>query len=110
MEILAEAGDRSLPPFGVFKKSPLYPKYKDGIARILVYVRETMGAKNRVEERKCLLILFRMLSRWMAGARIPLMLKSVVQQLDRVPALVDRQFPGYRAAGLLPALIKAQRI
>ena len=97
-------------PFRVIAKQSYFPKYRESVASLGKYIDRFIKPKTRVERRKVVLILVRMLIRWMTEASVPVSYKTVALNLSKVPDLVDRQFPGYRQSGLLPILVKQTRV
>ena len=104
-------GDRgtSCPPPRVFQTMRAGAGFPAKAEVLLDYVRTFMLATKRVEQRAVVRLLVLVLIRRMTRDHVPVTLGTVVRNIPRIPAVTDEQFPGYREAGLLPALPRVLR-
>lgn len=105
-KILQESLKQNTPPLSVLKRnSPkLFTVLKNTNTFIDEYVCNDV-AKGKVILRSKSIVFYRLyvelMRRWFIELDIPLSLSAILHNHQKFPALVDRQFPGYVAAGLL---------
>lgn len=97
-------------PMASFRRTKYWASFRDGANTLADYVRTHVRPRNRVETRKAMTVLLKMLFRDFAKPRprkgsIPVSLGSVAYGLKRIPQVVDVAFPLYRESGLLRVLV-----
>ena len=92
-------------PKAAISAAGLKGKWEAAADRISSYV-ETHISSKRAEGMHAYVILIQMLIRHLSASGVPATHRNVIVNLEKVPALVDRQFPGYRENGLLPVIVK----
>lgn len=93
---------------GMLARNALYTQFQSRCLATTIYVDRFFQPKNRLERLKAFRLLTRVLLRFLENARVPITLKTVVQNLDKIPRLVDDEFPGYLESGVLPMLLQRQ--
>lgn len=99
------ARGQSCPPIGTAKRTRSWRQFKAGAAAVEEWMCDHVKARVPLKKRRALDIAFRVTARALEKQEIPVTFGTMSQALDRTPALVDVQFPGYREAGLLPVLL-----
>ena len=92
-----------LPPAGSRVYGVEYARNVDAIREL---IEENL--KNRTQARRFAVSKFlvdRLLD-WMNEKSIVLVGNSILKNLDRVPGILDSDFPGYRQNGILPSLFE----
>lgn len=97
----------SLPHYAIAMKSPAGPTFLRGASVVSSFVAEHIEPTTKAHRILAYRRFMKMLARWMVTCGIPVTLKNVAQNLDKVPAIVQRQFPGYLESGLLPMVLRA---
>jgi len=95
-------------PYHVFRARHNYGDFRRGAKIVLDYVGR-MRPKGRAEFRKGIIVLVRMLLRRLERDGITCSIGVVMKNLQRVPAIVDDAYPGYRVSGMLNWLITKTR-
>jgi len=108
-DVLTEHGCYSPIPYGTFKRLPQYKAFREAVPVVTSYVRQYLKPANRLEERKAYNVLLAMVCRWLKTVEIPRTVKTCVENLEKIPSLVEVRFPGYREAGMLPAILRAKK-
>lgn len=98
-------GVRSVPPPGVILRSPYAKDFRDGVAALVAYATEYLAPATRPELVLAVRVLLGVVTRRMQERRVPITLVSLCRALKAVEAAVEYEFPGYRASGLLAAVL-----
>lgn len=106
---LVEAAGPACPPLHAARRSKHWPAFSRSAPALLAFAAE-FKPRNRAERRAALMICVEVFSDWLAERRIPVYWSTLASGLDKVPGLVDRAFPGYRASGMLPAILRSRRV
>lgn len=99
-------------PLAVLLKSNAGSSFKRGAITMLEFARNELKAKTRMDEIRALRLLFRYILKDLAEAfngPIPATPRTLSARMERVAETVDKHFPAYRAAGLLPVLLQGGR-
>lgn len=102
---LRRLGVRTVPPSGVILRSPYAKDFRDGVAAVIGYATEYLQPRNRPELVLAVRVLLGVVTRRMQERRVPITLVSLCRALKAVEAAVEYEFPGYRASGLLQAVL-----
>lgn len=90
------------------KRTKVWPRFKQSTEIVIGYARE-FKPRNLIELRAALKICIELLiddiRNWTRP--VPISYAVVVNNLNRIPAVVDAAFPGYRASGCLGFIVKA---
>lgn len=110
---LAEHGCKRVPPLNVVLKFPHAGEFRKAAAAVAEFTDLYLSPRTRLDKAKAagLLAVFaaRSITAGAAYSRRPLSHRTLCQALARCEEVVDNAFPGYKAAGLLPMLLKRQR-
>lgn len=99
-------------PLNAVLKSNAGVAFRKGAAVMIAFCRNELKAKGRVAEIKALRLLLKHILKDLAEAfngPIPATPRVVAQRMERVAETVDRHFPLYRQAGLLPVILQGGR-
>lgn len=80
--------------------------YRGVTARLWAFARSAMPYSQRPEQMALLRLGIRMLAKNIEELQIPLTHATLMRQLERLPAVVNRGFPGYAQAGLLGMVVR----
>lgn len=106
VQVMAE-GKLRMPPFPVFTKMTLYPIYREGAPIFLEYIDENFKGVKKTERMRLTRILLRaIIFHVRAIPSIPISPTTIIRRIGEVSPIIDRQFPGYREAGLLKLLLR----
>jgi hypothetical protein len=92
-------------PYRILPRASHYKEFKAKASELAEWVRENLEPKTKLERKKGLSILIRILCRWLRDCNVPLSHRALTRNLQKVPGLVDREFPGYLESGLLPIVL-----
>lgn len=90
-------------PEAAIRRGPYWPAFQrgaDALAAFLLEYAPAVAAK-RLRRQMAYDRLLGVLARWLARIKVPVTPKTMIQNLEKIPALVDQQFPGYAQSGLL---------
>lgn len=104
--LLGHAGDRRALPLTVLLKSGAGKAFCQGVPLFMDFIRSEFGPARQVQTVKVVRVLLRCIATDLTRRSVPVCPRTVSQGLARVAAVVDKSFPGYREAGLLPFLLK----
>lgn len=96
-------------PLAALRRTTSYGTFSDGAKAVHAYVTDHMAPANRGELIKGLRLVMRTMLSTMDKKGWEVGLMSAALTLPRAPGMVDRAFPGYREARLLPCLLRAVR-
>lgn len=98
-------------PLGVVKRAPWWPKLKKDAAGIADYLTAHAPAvmTKRLVRQRAYYIVVGILVRWVERIGIPVTPRSLAQNMDKVPGILDQQFPGYAESGYLGWVFKSRR-
>ncbi len=100
---LIKRGGTNPPPAPVLRRMPWWKALEKGSRVVAEYLKknapDTMG--KRQSARRAVYVVVGVLIRWMERVHVPVTLRTVALNLDKVPGIMDQQFPGYAANGLL---------
>jgi hypothetical protein len=95
-----------VPPLAVFMSTgKLGPKLRRQCVRMTAYVERRFLAKRSASFLAVSRMLFRLMLDDLREKRIPIGPKTLVQQMERIEAVVETAFPGYADADALRAVI-----
>jgi hypothetical protein len=103
--VLAGRGFRKL-PLPVLLKSSAGKFFRRGVKTTMVYIRESFKPTCKAEVVKVVRLILRCIVRDLNRRSIPVCPKTICQGLERVQTVVERSYPGYATAGLLPVVLK----
>lgn len=97
-------------PFSVFKKSVKYKEFIKKYKELSIFYNEIIKNSD-IKNKKLLNIKLYNLSieiviNWVIDCEIPLCLSTVVNNIDKIPGLINKQFPGYLENNLCHLIIK----
>ncbi len=72
---------------------------------INVFINKNAPSVTKGQRRVLYRVFVRALYSWLIEADIPVNSKTLITNLDKLPGIVDRAFPGYIQAGLLGAIV-----
>jgi len=96
-----------VPPLVAVRSSKMYPSYRAGLLAVLAYLPRFKPA-NRLEKLKALRIVLDLAIKSTQRMNGPAIAR-LGMAFSNVGLLVEDAFPGYRASGLLPAVLKMSR-
>ncbi len=103
----AEAGAVRDVPLIVVSKQRHASSFKKGSAVLIIYAQRYFKPKNRADLVGVVRLLLGVLARYIVRqGKYPLTHASLSYKLEKVGAIVDLEFPGYRASGMLPFILK----
>lgn len=93
------------PSYNMLRKSSAYASSKEKVASLSQFFEQVSSSKLVQERilRLAISLLFDDLLHWQ---NVTISAHTVLQQLHRIPATLNRHFPGYAAAGLLTKVVK----
>lgn len=93
-------------PLGIAKRDRQWPAFREGAGALRRYVDVAFARKTHIERLRVYEFVLDLLYHWMLGAGVPFTVRGVAGNVGKVPWLVDRHFPGYRASGLLGMVVE----
>jgi hypothetical protein len=102
-------GGTTTPPYSVFRRGRDYKAFQRGAGIVSAYVVANFGKMRRAERQDVYELLVRRLAIWLRAGKIMPLMAPVGNNLQKIPALIDEWFPGYRESGLLPQVLVALR-
>lgn len=99
------------PPLSVFRKQAWWGAARSQATVVSGWIERNAPAvhKNLRHRRHAYYVVVGVLIRWLESVRVPVTPRTVALNLDKVPAVMDRQFPGYALNGLLEWVFRAAR-
>lgn len=97
------------PPPVVAAKLPHAKSLRGGCEVVKTFVDDVFNPRSRGARVKSYRILVDLVLAHLDRIGVPVSHSTLSKQLGKAPALVERAFPGYRAAGLLPAVLLARK-
>ena len=94
-------------PYRVFQGKQDFGPFRKKAVQISKYIKKAFQPKSTVEFDFCCKLCFRLLGQWLQDIGVPLGYRTLVNNSDRVPSLIDQAFPGYISAGILNRVIQA---
>lgn len=89
----------------------LYDRFISRALTILDFMDSSIGRINNDKERYYLFgLLARIYISNLVNSKIPISLLTVINNLDKIPAYVNNEFPGYKESGILNLLIHRERV
>lgn len=107
-QILSSKGFRTI-PWNRFQESRDLSAFTTKGEWLISYARKNFKPETRIQLSYTLILLTKLLTEWLEKINVPLSYRTLINNLDRIPSLVDESFPGYGKAGLLPAVVKNAR-
>lgn len=106
---LHRLGYSALPPLGIVLGMAFGHKIVKQSPRLRAFADRCVPGGSRSDRSALYRTFMLVLTRSVAQQNLPVSLKTLVDQLDRVPGLVSRAFPGYIESGLGRFLVKRHR-
>lgn len=108
LDLLRDRGSRL--PEGVIRRGPYWSAFRSAAPAIADYLREYAPsvAGKRVLRCAAYRRLLSVLARWLDRLKVPVTPKTMIQNMPKVPALMEQQFPGYATSGLLEWVFKSR--
>lgn len=94
-------------PYSRFQYTEAYKLWKFNLPLAMQFVSETWPDIQEVEKLGLLRYLLELLLEDLKRRGIPVLTSTMVRELQNLPMLFDRCFPGYRASGLSHLIVKA---
>lgn len=91
------------PGIAQLKRLGLYKKYKEAINELVPFFQSIEGTK--VERHASYLFFTKLVIEHLTDNKVLVSVKTVIQNLNKIPELFDKAFPGYIKAGILPWMI-----
>jgi len=88
----------------VMRRTADYPRLKQKVDSLFEYMRKITG--NRVEQQHLLNMSVEMLYQDLVELGIPVTALTIMRHIHRIPAVMNKQFPGYAEAGVLSMILK----
>lgn len=93
-------------PYVALARGKMFPVFRDAVPLLQEYVTTNMKPKNEgVRRRAVRIILGLVVQHVHAHCRAPLSTVTALRALPNFGAIIERQFPGYAEAGLLPIIL-----
>lgn len=83
----------------MLRASPAFPAFRKKLPTLMEYLSKV--SPNAIEQSAVLLVGVDLLRRYLIKQKLPVGSRVLMQHIHRVPAVLDLQFPGYAAAGML---------
>src|SRR6185436_13699453 len=98
-QVITTHGMRSVPwkSFQTTSDSKRFLKCAPWLAN---FVCKSFDPRTKIEKEFCYLFVFKSLVTWMERVSIPISYRTMINSMDRIPTIIDDNFPGYRKAGL----------
>lgn len=111
--LVAELGKKikkKQPPFHIFARQAGYKQFKEAFATTIDYISLAFRNEriNRAGKQRIYLIATKLVIDDFDTSPVPLSLKTLINGFSLFPSLMDRAFPGYTGAGVLPMLLRAK--
>ena len=91
------------PPWARFKTTSLIKRYRQACEAIEPFIDAIDG--TRVERTATLNLCLTLVINYLIDRHVPVSIKTIVQNLEKVPELVELSFPGYLQAGIFPWIV-----
>lgn len=106
---IVKRGAEKVPPVHVLRRARWWKSLESGSASVAAYIAKHAPdtAAKRQSRLRAYWIVVGVLIRWLERIHVPVTLQSVAQNLHKVPAVMDQQFPGYASNHLLEWVFKA---
>ena len=98
-------GGLSCPPWSTFQRLDILRHYEKGYQGLENYVSEQFSGVVRIERQKLYKIFGELLVSWMKENRVPMKIGLFFKNLNLVPELVSKAFPGYAEQGWLKVVL-----
>ena len=89
------------------RKSQQFKAFAAKVPSVMKYVREAVETRN--EQRVILELGARLLYQNLTETGLPAGARTVMSHLHRLPSVINREFPGYAASGLLGLIVSARK-
>lgn len=98
----ARATDQA-PPASVFRRAPWWAAFRRNAGVVTAWLKQNAPAtfKHKRRRRRAYYMVVGVLIRWLERVHVPVTPRSIALNLDKVPAVMDQQFPDYAASGLI---------
>lgn len=93
--------------FHQFQAARAYAAWKRAAPAYVQFLDATWPEASKVAKVAITTVLIDMLADDLAGMKVPVTLNSIVTNLERIPQLFDREFPGYRKMGMAHLVLAA---
>jgi hypothetical protein len=106
LEVIASAmarEDYSSP--SLLRKSSQFASFKTKVPALIEYLKPA-GSRN--QQRALLRLGVELLQKYMTGIGVPTGSRVIMQNIHRVPAVIETQFPGYAREGLLRMIMREE--
>lgn len=93
------------PPFPVFKKQTIYPKYKKAVDFLKQYLYTSLPEATERDKHRFYLLYMDILIENNKQVNFPISLKSCIYSYELFPSLLTMYFPGYGKSSLLKIVL-----
>lgn len=99
---------RACPPLGSARKTRVWSTFLKHAPGVIAYGKE-FQPQNRAELKRAFMLCVKTLATYLREVGTPIHYATIVRNLPKIEAVMDRAFPDYRAAGLLPMVFRMKR-
>lgn len=92
-------------PFATFRKLPNYRKFKIVSEQILALDAEWVPDQTKIQRCSMLSLYAQLVVDYMIDHGWQMYWPAILKALELLPAIVERQFPGYASNGMLPLVM-----
>lgn len=90
----------------LLRASPQFRSFRDKVPGVMTFIRNATTERN--EQRLLLDLAIDLLYRYLIKRGLPVGGRILMQQIHRVPDVINAQFPGYAQAGMLPMIVRRE--
>lgn len=94
------------PPWSTFTRLNTFKHFEEGYEELRLFRERHLSNLRRPGRQKLYRITSDIIILSLVGSSLPLKLTIFCRRLKQAPELVNQQFPGYAASGLLPMMLK----
>lgn len=102
---VTQRGTRGI-PWAVFRTSQDARTLSKRSEWLVDFINKNMKPTKRVEFIWCLRFSVQLVTTFLESNSLPVSTRTIINNLDRVPVLLDNQFPGYMRECILSVIVK----